>query len=709
MRATRRDGDTTRRRSRAVAVMLAVSLAPAVTGTGIDTFAAPSVPRSASDPGGAAFVALEPCRLADTRTGLDVVETPTDRPGRRWRIGVAGRCGIPDGAVALAVSVAATDAPNAGYVTLFAAGAAVPPVSSLNHDAGRTRNNGAVVAIGADGIDAVSTGAADVVVDVTGAFVDVDRLPGSSGGAVREGRLVTIDAERVLDTRDLGAAVAPGGTIEFTVPASLGATDDDVRAVVANVTVVGATSGGWVRAWPSGDAEPGTASVVVDRPREVRGVTALVAAGRGAGWSAEPRRVSLRWSGPGVAHLVVDVFGGFTGPAATPGTDGLFVVIDPARVLDTRVGVPSAPGGTVEVSGEPVVPSDAAAVAVNTTMVSLASGWMRVGPAGLAPATPVATVNGGSPGATVTGNLAVVALSTRGMAVFSSATAHAIVDVAGWFTGTRRTAGPPPAVAAAPPPGPSPYPAGRCDTIVAGLPPLSLDDREGLRPATLTIGTSVEGRPIVAEYWGPDDPVAVVIAIGQIHGNECAPLLFVDEVRRRPTSRVGVWLIPTLNPDGHARYSRANANGVDLNKDGLIRGQPETQALLAFTALVRPAMTIHVHSPNGQLGWYGTAPYRTNDPIGSGAVRSNAVASIVSARTGLVVDGAGIRRNEWWFLWQGQRAVWPGGESLLVELHAVAPNEVVFARPRPPHRSVDEVRAQARAVLDAVDLVLGGP
>lgn len=236
------------------------------------------------------------------------------------------------------------------------------------------------------------------------------------------------------------------------------------------------------------------------------------------------------------------------------------------------------------------------------------------------------------------------------------------------------------------PPPPLPYPTGRCDSLAAGLP--------GLNSATpvLThrlIGRSVLGRFIWAEYRGPDRPRATIVVVGQIHGNECAPTLLVEELRRNSPEGIGVWLIPTLNPDGYAAYSRRNHNVVDLNADGGLVSQPETKALFDFVASVRPSLTIHVHAPNG---FAGTHP--------NGAPVASRLCLAISSRTGIRCSGggAGVRFDRSrWFLWQGLQSF--GGESLLVELHAVSDAEVPTARPRPPTRTVDQVRAEARSIV----------
>lgn len=240
------------------------------------------------------------------------------------------------------------------------------------------------------------------------------------------------------------------------------------------------------------------------------------------------------------------------------------------------------------------------------------------------------------------------------------------------------------------PPPPLPYPNGRCDSLAHGLPGLT----STARPAAFrSLGLSVQGRTIWAEYWGPEKPSTIVLVVGQVHGNECSPSLLVAEIRRNPPDSYGIWLIPTLNPDGYAAYSRRNANNADLNADGGNLSQPETRALHDFVTSIRPALTIHVHSPNGFVGAH---------PIGAPLATSlcNSIGTLPSLRCSS--GGAGYRSSRSrWFLWQGLAAL--GGESMLVELRAVAHAEVPTARPRPATSSVEEVRHDAVRILQILE------
>lgn len=136
------------------------------------------------------------------------------------------------------------------------------------------------------------------------------------------------------------------------------------------------------------------------------------------------------------------------------------------------------------------------------------------------------------------------------------------------------------------------------------------------------IGTSGDGRGIWGARLGPAQPnlPRVLFAAG-IHGDEIVgPELVVDwawhAIRDDATdvlSRHSVWLLPLINPDGHARRQRHNAAGVDLNRnfpDRLLGEdaadwpgheesaprQPETQAVMSWLAdAVRPHAVAVLH------------------------------------------------------------------------------------------------------------------
>lgn len=145
--------------------------------------------------------------------------------------------------------------------------------------------------------------------------------------------------------------------------------------------------------------------------------------------------------------------------------------------------------------------------------------------------------------------------------------------------------------------------------------------------ARLLIGRSIEGRGITALRIG--DPAARrrVLVVGCIHGNECAGVAIVRRVSRiRPPRGVQVWLIESLNPDGRAHHTRANARGVDLNRNFGYRwrrlgsrgepewsgphalSEPEARAGLALIRRIRPDLSIWYHQALGVVDDSGGDP-----------------------------------------------------------------------------------------------------
>src|SRR5688572_11784449 len=122
---------------------------------------------------------------------------------------------------------------------------------------------------------------------------------------------------------------------------------------------------------------------------------------------------------------------------------------------------------------------------------------------------------------------------------------------------------------------------------------------------TLTIGASVEGRPIRARRLGEAGAPVSILVVGCVHGNERAGNAVLSRLRdASPPSGAALWLIGDANPDGCRADTRQNANGVDLNRNFPYRweriddptyhsgdgplSEPESQALHAFMRAERP-------------------------------------------------------------------------------------------------------------------------
>ena len=143
------------------------------------------------------------------------------------------------------------------------------------------------------------------------------------------------------------------------------------------------------------------------------------------------------------------------------------------------------------------------------------------------------------------------------------------------------------------------------------------------------LGYSVLGRPITEVQFGAGP--GVVLILGGMEGDEAAGSYVVERLianlNRRPRLAAGVEaaLVPRLNPDGLARNTRTNADGVDLNRNfptkdwgrHAVRAQyypgpraasePETRIVIRLIASLHPCRIISVHAPYHQLNIDGPA------------------------------------------------------------------------------------------------------
>jgi len=152
----------------------------------------------------------------------------------------------------------------------------------------------------------------------------------------------------------------------------------------------------------------------------------------------------------------------------------------------------------------------------------------------------------------------------------------------------------------------SPQPARR--PVVAEVPP----------PA----GRSVQGRPLQCFVAG--DGGETVLILGGIHGNEPAGVPLCEQLylylRAHPDQRSGrrVVIAPALNPDGLAMDRRANAHGVDLNRNfrtanrrncarfGLQPlSEPESRYVARLIDRYRPCRIVTIHQPLACVDWDG--------------------------------------------------------------------------------------------------------
>lgn len=125
-------------------------------------------------PSALTFNTLTPCRVADTRNPVGPAGGPALQAGMTRVFTIAGQCGIPAGARAVAFNLTVAQPTAPGYITLYPAGAAQPLASTLNYRAGQIRANNAMAPLGAGGALAVfcgqGSGSTHFLIDVTGYF-----------------------------------------------------------------------------------------------------------------------------------------------------------------------------------------------------------------------------------------------------------------------------------------------------------------------------------------------------------------------------------------------------------------------------------------------------------------------------------------------------------------------------------------------------------
>jgi hypothetical protein len=184
---------------------------------------------------------------------------------------------------------------------------------------------------------------------------------------------------------------------------------------------------GYLTAWPTGQAQPGTANLSAPTG-QVTANAAIVAAGTNG---------SINVYASNTTDLIVDVDGYF----AMPATGGLSLyTVSPCRVLDTRNPSNGAAGAGQAFSGELDeniqasacgVPVGAQAYVLNATVVpSTPLGYLTLWAQGTAQ--PLAATLSAID-QTVTSNLAIVPTTNESISTFASNTTQLVLDLFAYF------------------------------------------------------------------------------------------------------------------------------------------------------------------------------------------------------------------------------------------------------------------------------------
>ncbi len=116
---------------------------------------------------------LAPCRIVDTRNATGPWGGPALAAGETRAFAIAGQCGVPADALAVALNVTVTNPTAAGSLTVYPGTGLVPGTSTVCFAAGRTRANNATIGLVEGHVtvaDRQESGVVDVIVDVSGYY-----------------------------------------------------------------------------------------------------------------------------------------------------------------------------------------------------------------------------------------------------------------------------------------------------------------------------------------------------------------------------------------------------------------------------------------------------------------------------------------------------------------------------------------------------------
>ncbi len=360
------------------------------TGPVAGTPAGPPVASPAMVGAPSGFTPAGPVRVADTRDG--------DPLGGGRALDVDLSTVVPADADAALVTVTATGACDAGFLTAYGCGGPVALASDVNYTRRHDRANTALVLLGPDRhLCVYSYATTDVVVDLSGWFA-----PGSGW------RYQPATPVRLVDTRTPGGGGQrpAGSTLAVTVTEWPDAPLGPV-AVLVNVTATDADAPGYVTVSSCDGTTPLVSTLNLGPGEVVANTGAALVSGQGT--------ICVYTSAP--MDVIVDLQGWF-GAVGSP-----VVPQTPERIVDTRSGQ----GGTRLAAGATaVIPAGSGAAAIVNVTVAGADGpgFVTVHPCGAVPPVSNANYRAGE----VVPALAAVAVSGGSFCVTSLAATDVIVD-----------------------------------------------------------------------------------------------------------------------------------------------------------------------------------------------------------------------------------------------------------------------------------------
>lgn len=391
---------------------------------------------NAAPAGASRFVPLaEATRVLDTREPQSYLFTVLGPSA--LRVAITGANGITSDATAIVATLTAVNGGEPNWVTIVPAGTSIDAMLAQNRLVsvlnlswfGQASANLTHVRLANGGVDIAWRGPCDVVLDIIGYYRPVS-------GPVQAGRYIGLStARRAVDTRETVGAVAGGTSLDVDLTAFI---PGDASAAVINLTATECTAPGFFTAYPATSTTvPKASSLNVNAFGETRAAAVIVPLSTIAG------RRAIKVYAHTEAKLIVDVTGYYTGPTSPSSEVGLFVPVDPVRILDTRdpgqIGK-LWPGWVVEGAVPGAGATNGGSAVVNLTGVEARGPGFLTVAAARRSLPPTSNVNFTGPGQVVPNHAVTPITAGQGFQVFASGGSHVIVDYMGFFTGTPQAA-----------------------------------------------------------------------------------------------------------------------------------------------------------------------------------------------------------------------------------------------------------------------------
>jgi len=399
------------------------------------------------------FIPTGPCRVLDTRATAGPFGGPSLTAGSTRPVNITANpeCAVPTSAAAYALNITVVPQEPVGFLTVWPDGQDLPNVSTMNSWDGRVKAVAAIVAAGNNNtFDIFTTGATDVVIDISGYFVG----PGNRNALYYYPLKQVCELVNTVNpptTDGLGGpALLNGVPRTFQVTNTPNCSIPSQAAVyVVNViaTPVNEASLGFLTMWPSNQAQPYTSNL-----NSYSGVPVANSAIVGSGGGA----ISVFAAGADT-HVEIDLVGYFAPKSMHGGQLGtLFESGDasgdalytfaPCRGNDTRPTtfinrldyVLQTQGGCQTTLPALAVQPPIDAYVLNATVVPEEGlGYFPIWPYGQQMPVPSTLV---SMDGSVTSNMVIVPTGRKGeISAFASSPTNLIYDVAGYFASPRLT------------------------------------------------------------------------------------------------------------------------------------------------------------------------------------------------------------------------------------------------------------------------------